>query len=64
MSNHLLKLLASYPILIRTIAPKIPDTHLGVWNFLYTDGLERAAQPKAEQKLRAGEQLLSPRESP
>ena len=29
--------------------PKIPDTHSGVWNFLYTEGLERAAQPKAGQ---------------
>ena len=46
------------PISIRV--PKIPDTHSGVWNFLYTEGLERAAPVRRlVQKLRAGEQFLA-----
>ena len=40
--------------------PKIPDTHPGIWNFLYTAGLERAAPVRTlVQKLRAGEQFLA-----
>ena len=53
-----LVLLAFYLNPIRIIVPKIPDTHPGIWNFLYTEGLERfkcGADERRRRELDRGE---------